>query len=69
MAMRNKLKQFLESKNLSVYRFQKDTGIAPKTAYDLVNDESKIPAPKVLEAICDAYEVQPGDLLEWIKSA
>lgn len=63
--MRNKLRVLLTSKGISVYRFQRDVGVAQRTAYDLVNNPSQIPSSAVLIKICDAYEIQPNEVLEW----
>ena len=46
--VRNKVKEFLESRGLTVYRFQKDTRIARRTAYDLTNKPDQLPAQPVL---------------------
>ena len=64
--MKNKIKQFLEARDITAYRFIKDTGISDTTGYRLAADGSYIPSAKVLEAICKTYTVQPGDLLEWL---
>lgn len=64
--MRNKIKQFLESRDLSAYRLVKDTGISDTTGYRLAADPTYVPSAKVLEAICEAYNVQPGEILEWV---
>ena len=64
--MRNKIKQFLESRQLSAYQFIKDTGIAPATGYKLAKSGEYLPGIRVLEVICDTYRVQPGELLEWV---
>ena len=64
--MRNKIKQFLDSRNITPYKFRQETGIAQRTAYDLYNKPGQLPSSTVLEKICDAYEVQPAELLEWV---
>jgi len=61
----NKVKPFLESRGMSAYQFIKDTGIAPATGYKLAKSSSYLPGIRVLEAICDTYQIQPGDILEW----
>ena len=66
MPMRNKVKQFLESRGISAYRMIQDAKISDTTGYKLAADSSYIPSAKVLEAICEAYKVQPGELLEWL---
>ena len=65
--MRNKVKQFVDSRNLTAYRFIKETGIAPGTGYKLYKNPKHMPSPSVLEVICDTYEVQPNEILEWTK--
>jgi DNA-binding Xre family transcriptional regulator len=68
MPMKNRVKQFVDSRDLTVYRFIKDTGIAPGTGYKLYKNSKHMPSPTVLEAICDTYEVQPNEILEWCKN-
>lgn len=65
--MKNKVKQFLDGKGITRYQFRKDTGIAQRTAYDLYDKPEQLPSSTVLAKICGAYEVQPGELLEWVK--
>lgn len=66
MVVRNKIKEFVERRNMSVYAFREKTGIANKTAYDLVNTPTQIPSGNVITKICDAFEVQPNEILEWV---
>lgn len=65
--MRNKIKQFLDDRGVTPYQFERDAGIAHRTAYDLYNNPEQIPSSTVLTKICDAYRVQPGELLEWVE--
>lgn len=67
MPVKNKIKELVDTKGISVYQFRKDTGIAQRTAYDLYNNPDQLPNAVVLSKICDRYEVQPNDVLEWIK--
>jgi DNA-binding Xre family transcriptional regulator len=64
----NKIQAFIESRNISKYKFMKDTGVAQRTAYDLCNNPLQLPSPDVLRKICDTYEIQPGEILEWLPS-
>lgn len=66
MPMKNHIRDLIDRKGISVYQFRKDTGIASRTAYDLYNKPEHLPSPDVLRKICDAYEVQPGVILEWV---
>ena len=63
--IRNRVKVFLDGREITPYRFQVDTGIAPGTAYGLYNRPEQIPSGAVLDKICSVYQVQPGDLLEY----
>ena len=65
--MKNKIKSLLESRGITTYRFQRDAGIAQRTAYDLVNNPDQLPSSTVLSKICDAYEIQPSEVLVWVK--
>jgi hypothetical protein len=66
MPVKNKLKQFLDSEGITPYRFKLDVGIAQKTAYDLYNNPGQLPSSTVLSKICDAYQIQPCKILEWV---
>ncbi len=66
MPVINTIKPFVDSRGLSVYRFRKDTGLAQATAYRLYNNSYDIPSGEVLKAICSAYKIQPGEILQWI---
>jgi DNA-binding Xre family transcriptional regulator len=66
MPVKNKIKQFLDGRGITPYQFERDAGIAHRTAYDLYNNPSQIPSSSVLTKICDTYRVQPGELLEWV---
>lgn len=62
--MINKVKPLVDTKGISVYQFRKDTGIAQTTAYELYNNPKHLPSIRVLERICDAYNIQPNDVIE-----
>jgi DNA-binding Xre family transcriptional regulator len=67
MTVINKIRQFLDERGVTPYRFQKAVGIATGTAYALYNNPDQLPSSTVLSKICDTYKVQPGELLEWIE--
>jgi len=66
MAIRNRIKELVNSRGISVYRFWKDTGIGQNTAYDLYHHPNRYPMAEVMDAICRAYGVTPGDVLEYV---
>lgn len=65
MTMKNRIKEFVDGKGMSVYEFRKQTGIANRTAYDLYNNPEQYPGKGVMESICSTFNIQPGDLLYW----
>lgn len=66
MPVKNTIKDFLDSRGLTVYRFHKDTGLSQTTAYRLYNESAEIPRSDVMQKICDAYRIQPGEILRWV---
>ena len=66
MTVINTIREFVESRGITVYRFGKETGIAQATAYRLYNNSDEIPRGDVLNAICKTYKIQPGEILRWI---
>jgi DNA-binding Xre family transcriptional regulator len=67
MPVKNKIKSFLDNRGITPYQFRKTVGIAQRTAYDLYNNPGQLPSSTVLTKICDTYEIQPSELLEWVK--
>ena len=67
MPIRNRIKEFVDSRKLTPYRFVKETGLAPGTGYKLYNDPRHLPSVLTLQIICDTYEVQPSEILKWVK--
>lgn len=63
--MKNTIKKFLDSREITRYRFMKEVGLAQNTAYGLYANPDQLPSSTVLSRICDTYKVQPGELLEW----
>jgi DNA-binding Xre family transcriptional regulator len=66
MPVKNCIKEFVDSRGITVYQFRKDTGIAQRTAYDLYKNPWQLPNASVLTKICDTYQIQPGVLLAWV---
>jgi DNA-binding Xre family transcriptional regulator len=66
MVLKNRVKEFTESKGLTIYKFVQQTGIAMSTGYKLSQNPSHLPSITVLQAICDRYEIQPNEIVYWI---
>jgi DNA-binding Xre family transcriptional regulator len=66
--MRNRIKEFVDSRGMSVYQFWQETGISRTTAYSLYNNSAQYLGRDVMDAICSRYKIQPDALLEWIPS-
>jgi DNA-binding Xre family transcriptional regulator len=69
MTMKNKIKDFLDSRGVTPYQFWKQTEVAQRTAYDLYNNPEQYPSRDVMDKICSTYGIQPGQILEWVESA
>ncbi|KAI9129479.1 helix-turn-helix transcriptional regulator [Acaryochloris sp. CCMEE 5410] len=52
------MKDFLDERGITPYRFGKDVGLAQATAYNLYNDPEHLPSIKNLKRICEYYKVQ-----------
>lgn len=66
MPVINKIQLFIDRRNITRYRFMKDTGVAQRTAYDLCSNPLQLPSPDVVRKICEAYEIQPNEIMEWL---
>ncbi len=63
--MLNQIHAFIEERGITRYRFWQDTQLGRDTAYRLCNDPTYIPTGSVLDKICSAYKIQPGEILIW----
>lgn len=69
MPIRNKIKALADSQGDDTnYKFWKRSGLPRSTAYRIYPDPKAYPSERVLEAICAAYNVQPGDCLEYVSA-
>lgn len=66
--MKNRVKEFIQERGITAYRFWKETGLSRPTAYRVCSDPDYPIGGDVLEKICDAYKVQPGEVIYWIPS-
>lgn len=66
MGMKNTIRELIQARSITAYRFWKDVGCSRDVAYRLVNDPSYIPRESVMEMICRAYALQPGDFLIYV---
>lgn len=67
MPIYNKFKALANSNGDNTnYKFWKRTGLPQSKAYRVYRDSTAYPAQNVLAAICAAYNVQPGDCLEYV---
>jgi hypothetical protein len=67
MPVRNVIKEFVDGRGISVYQFRAETGISPKTAYDLYNNSDQLPGSTVLSKLCDRYKTQPTAFIRWFE--
>jgi DNA-binding Xre family transcriptional regulator len=66
MVLKNRVKEFTESRGITIYKFVQQTGIAMSTGYKLSQNPNHLPSITVLQAICDRYEIQPNEIVYWI---
>ena len=66
LAIRNRVRQFVEDRGITIYRLREDTKISNTTVYALANNPEQIPDAGTMDAICRAYGCQPGELLEYV---
>lgn len=67
LAMRNGIKEFAKSKGIeSQSQFAERTGIKLPTVYRLWRDPSVYPSRSNQEAICRAFNAQPGEFLRFV---
>jgi putative transcriptional regulator len=66
--IRFRLADVLERKGWTPYRLAQVTGLTVPTAYRLADPELRFGrfTTDTLDRLCEALEVQPGDLLEWV---
>lgn len=64
--MKLRLPELLAERGMSRYAFAKAIGprVSPSTAYRLARGEWKCLSGDVMEAICEALDVEPGELFE-----
>ncbi len=71
MAVINRVREFVNSRNMTVYQFWKAAeaagGLTEPTAYRLYKDPFTVPSGKVMDSICKAFPgVSPNDLLAFV---
>lgn len=66
MAIVNRIGNIANEQELTRYRFWKMTGLAQDTAYRLYSDRFYIPGQDVMDAVCAALNLQPGEWLQYI---
>jgi DNA-binding Xre family transcriptional regulator len=65
MAMKNRIKELIESLGVTAYRFSEDTGITKTTVYALKNNPDQFPSKEVFDRIIAVYKVTPNDIVAW----
>lgn len=68
MPLVNKIKEFIDRRGITPYRFAKEVGITTNTVYPLYNNPNQRMGVLVLEKICDVYKVQPSEIIGWVDS-
>jgi DNA-binding Xre family transcriptional regulator len=66
MAIVNRLGEIAKKRELSRYKVWKLTGLAQDTAYRLYSDRLYVPGQEVMDAVCSALDLQPGEWLQYV---
>jgi DNA-binding Xre family transcriptional regulator len=63
-----RLGELLKRKGWTPYRLSQETGLTVPTAYRLADPAQRFGrfTSATLERLCEALDVQPGELLQWI---
>jgi putative transcriptional regulator len=69
--IRFRLAEVLKRKGWTPYRLSQETGLTVPTAYRLADPSQRFGryTTDTLNRLCQALDVQPGDLLEWLPEA
>lgn len=67
MAVKNRIKSFVDGLGITRYEFAQKTGISRNTAYYLYARPDQIPTAEVMDKIYRAFPtVQPNDLIAFV---
>ncbi len=59
-----RLKELLESRDMTIYKLAKDTGVSYNNLHRIATKKAKVMSFEVLEKICIALDCKPNDLFE-----
>jgi DNA-binding Xre family transcriptional regulator len=66
MGIVNTIAEFAKAQGCrNAYEFWKVTGLSQATAYRLYNNPTAFPSKETQEAICRAFNAQPGEFLRY----
>ena len=74
MPIRWKIKEYLEERKITGYRFMKASGLPKRTAYRVVNGDARNLNVDTLDATIRALReltgesVEPNDIMEWTEA-
>jgi putative transcriptional regulator len=60
--IRNLLPQLLAQKGVSIRQLARETGVTYSTIWAMVHGQRRSVQLEVLDAVCEALDVQPGDI-------
>jgi DNA-binding Xre family transcriptional regulator len=67
MGIVNTIAEFAQAEGCkNAYEFWKITGLSQPTAYRLYNHPEAFPSKETQDAICKAFNAQPGDFMRYI---
>ena len=66
-AIKNRLQEVLEARNMTISDLQRKTGLSYPSVHHLVTSTPKSIRLDTLARLCDALDVEVGDLLERVQ--
>ena len=60
--------ELLEEREWTAYRLVQESGLAPTVVYRIAKPRREVKRVdgKTLDALCGAFQVSPGELLQWV---
>jgi DNA-binding Xre family transcriptional regulator len=70
MGIVNTIAEFAKAQGCkNAYEFWKITGLSQPTVYRLYNNPDAFPSKETQDAICKAFNAQPGDFLRYVPNS
>ena len=65
--IRLNLSKFMGINKMTIQEVHEKTGLSRNAVSDLYHENVKLIRLDTIERLCELFDVQPGELLEWVK--